>query len=199
MRLFMVGAGASAAAPAQLPVFILLRAFLIKRLSLLDSAVAPAAELAPERFMQSIFDGGLPLETWLTQTLSAGEPNAVHHVLATALADGDTVWTVNVDELIERAAATANCPVIVTAFDEPEPTPRARLLKPHGTISRGRYIFRTDQVVRPLPGAWARRLHEEAAGRSTANGSMLEGAGHPAPASPSETRSPGKGRRGSSI
>ena len=105
VRLFVVEAGASAAAPAQLPVFALLRAFLIKRLRLADGAVAPAGELAPERFMQSIFDGGLPLEAWLTQTLGVGEPNAVHHVLAAALAAGDSVWTVNVDELIERAAA----------------------------------------------------------------------------------------------
>lgn len=67
MRTFLVGAGASAAAPARLPVFAVLRAYIIRRLDLAESAVEAASELAPERFMQSVSDGGLPLEAWLTE------------------------------------------------------------------------------------------------------------------------------------
>ena len=161
MRLFVVGAGASAAAPARLPVFAVLRGYLLGRLQLPAPSARLAELLAPERFMQSIFDGGLPLAEWLSETLGQGRPNAVHHVLRRALDEGDTVWTMNVDELIERAWED---PPLVSAFDEAVPSPAARLLKPHGTLSRGRYIFRTDQVVRPLPTAWARRLRADAAG-----------------------------------
>lgn len=161
MRLFVVGAGASAAAPARLPVFAVLRGYLLDRLQLSASSAGLAELLAPERFMQSIFDGGLPLAEWLSETLGQGRPNAVHHVLRRALDEGDTVWTMNVDELIERAWEE---PPLVSSFDEVAPSPAARLLKPHGTLSRGRYIFRTDQVVRPLPTAWARRLRADGAG-----------------------------------
>jgi len=161
MRLFVVGAGASAAAPSCMPIFTVLRKYLITRLGLADDVVAPAGELAPERFMQSVYDGGLPLERWLTKTLSAGEPNAVHHVLADCLNKGDTIWTVNVDELIEEAVRSQHSSVVVAAFDDNNPSAEARLLKPHGTVSRGMYIFRTDQVIRPLPDLWARRLQED--------------------------------------
>ena len=81
MRLFVVGAGASAAAPARLPVFAVLRGYLLDRLQLSASSAGLAELLAPERFMQSIFDGGLPLAEWLSETLGQGRPNAVHHVL----------------------------------------------------------------------------------------------------------------------
>lgn len=161
MRTFLVGAGASAAAPARLPVFAVLRAYIIRRLDLAESAVEAASELAPERFMQSVSDGGLPLEAWLTETLSGGEPNAVHRILRKAIAGGDTVWTLNVDELIERAGKD---PLVVSAFDDKAPESSARLLKPHGTVSRGHYIFRTDQVIRPLPSPWARRLQDDGDG-----------------------------------
>jgi hypothetical protein len=79
----------------------------------------------------------------------------VHTILGTALAGGDTVWTVNVDELIEAASSTA---ARVATYPDPAPEPTANLLKPHGSTSRGEYVFRSDQVVRPLPGPWQRRL-----------------------------------------
>ena len=163
-RTFVVGAGASVAVPARLPLFDVLRDDLTQMLGVMkalkkyDEPTEALRSLAPETFMRCLYEGGLDLESWLTRTLDQGEPNAVHAVLAAALEDGDTVWTVNVDELIERAAGGQ---VVVTAYDEEVPNPDARLLKPHGTISRGRYLFRSDQVLAPLPANWSRRLIED--------------------------------------
>ena len=163
-RTFVVGAGASVAVPARLPLFDVLRDDLTQMLGVMkalkkyDDPTEALRSLAPETFMRCLYEGGLDLESWLTRTLDQGEPNAVHAVLAAALEDGDTVWTVNVDELIERAAGGQ---VVVTAYDEEVPNPDARLLKPHGTISRGRYLFRSDQVLAPLPANWSRRLIED--------------------------------------
>ncbi|WP_439663857.1 SIR2 family protein [Lentzea sp. HUAS TT2] len=161
-RTFIVGAGASVAPPAGLPLFFALRSYLVEQLELPPDAVNGAAQLAPETFMRALHEGGLPLELWLTRTLRQGHPNALHTVLATALASGDRVWTVNVDELIEAASSK---PLKVAAYDSVAPDADAVLLKPHGTVSSGRYIFRSDQVVRPLPPAWAQRLVDDCAGR----------------------------------
>lgn len=161
---YMIGAGASAAAPAQLPTFPALRAFLIASLGLTGEAEKAARRLPPERFMQSVQDGRLPLQEWLTKSLTSGRPNAVHHVLARALLAGEQVWTVNVDELIEDAvraqmgSADGKPALAVTSYPDEVPDPRANLLKPHGTVGRGKYIFRSDQVIRPLPRTWADRL-----------------------------------------
>jgi tetratricopeptide (TPR) repeat protein len=160
-RTFIVGAGASVARPASLPLFYELRRYLMDELELPPKVRPSAEQLAPEAFMRALGEGGLPLESWLTQTLGQGEPNAVHVVLATAIGKGDRVWTVNVDELIEAAADGA---LPVASYDDVTPGAEAVLLKPHGTVSRRRYIFRSDQVVRPLPPGWARRLVEDCAG-----------------------------------
>lgn len=155
MRVFVVGAGASAAAPARLPIFGVLRKFLIQALHVPHNAATAAAELAPERFMQSLYDAGLPLAEWLSATLGGGNSNAVHVILAEAIARGDVAWTLNVDELIEAASRR---PLRVASFDDATPTSDAELLKPHGTIGRRKFLFRTDQVARPLPAAWAAAL-----------------------------------------
>ena len=160
-------AGASVAVPAGLPLFEVLRDDLTQRLGVIkalrkhDEPTEALRSLAPETFMRCLYDGGLDLENWLTSTLEQGEPNAVHAVLAAALEDGDTVWTVNVDELIERAAGSQ---VVVTAYDEEFPNRDARLLKPHGTISRGQYLFRSDQVLAPLPATWSQRFIDDCKG-----------------------------------
>jgi len=148
------------APPASLPLFAAIRRSLIGQLGLAQAArwpgaVAVAETLAPETFMRCIYDGKLPLQEWLTETLDRGEPNAVHHVLAACLRGGATVWTVNVDELIEAAAGDA---AVVSAFDEESPAAHANVIKPHGTASQGRYVFRSDQVIEPLAPSWADRL-----------------------------------------
>jgi tetratricopeptide (TPR) repeat protein len=153
---FIVGAGASVAPPASLPLFAAIRRSLIGQLGVTQQRAVEVAEtLAPETFMRCLHDGKLPLQEWLTETLDRGDPNAIHQVLAAYLRGGATVWTVNVDELIEVAAGNI---ALVSAFDEKSPAARANVVKPHGTVSRGRYVFRSDQVIEPLAPSWADRL-----------------------------------------
>ena len=156
---FIVGAGASVAPPSNLPLFAELRKCLVRSVGLERGVTREVADaltaLAPETFMRAIFEGGLPLESWISETLGRGEPNAVHAVLAESLSLGATIWTVNVDELIEKAAGRS---VIVAAWNDETPAEDAQLLKPHGTISRGQYLFRSDQVIKRLPMPWADRL-----------------------------------------
>lgn len=158
---FIVGAGASVAPPAELPLFGALRERLLDELQINGELRQLAAELAPETFMRAIYNGQLELEPWLTNTLARGHPNAVHHVLAQALEQGATIWTVSVDELIERAAHEQKRNVVATAYPEQQPPLEARLLKPHGTVTNGQYLFRADQVVQPLAPGWARRLRDD--------------------------------------
>jgi tetratricopeptide (TPR) repeat protein len=164
---FIVGAGVSVAPPANLPLFAELRAALIRTLKLSEAATVPnaveiAETLAPETFMQCIFDGELPIEEWLTTTLGRGAPNPVHAVLAQAIREGARIWTVNVDELIEAAAGAAARVAVLGAERPPDD---ANLLKPHGTVSGGQYVFRSDQVIKPLPHQWAQRLLADCYGR----------------------------------
>ena len=146
------------AKPAELPLFAPLRQRLIERLELKPEVVPAAEELAPEVFMRVLREGRLPLEAWLTAILSRGSPNAVHCALAYALREGATVWTVNVDKHIENAASRLGHPIRVASYPDHAPAPEARLLKPHGTVDRGEYIFRADQVLVPLAPGWAARL-----------------------------------------
>lgn len=153
-RVFLVGAGASVAVPAELPTFDRIHAELMAQLGF-SAGTPAAAELAPEVFMRVLFEGLLPLEQWLAEQLGRGSPNALHWALATALRGGATVWTVNVDELIEDAAGRS---IGVSSYPDPVPASGDRLLKPHGTVSRGKFIFRADQVLVPLAPPWAARL-----------------------------------------
>jgi hypothetical protein len=161
---FLVGAGASVALPAGLPRFEELRSALLSRLDAGSELDTAASQLAPETFMRALYEGRLPLKRWLSTVLGAGSPNAVHTVLATALARGAAVWTVNVDELIEQALKTMEANVRVASYPDGAPDADAVLLKPHGTVSRGRYLFRSNQVVRPMPRPWADRLRSDVYG-----------------------------------
>jgi SIR2-like domain len=119
--------------------------------------------------------GAVPLNEWLATTLGVGQPNAVHAVLARALDEGHRIWSFNIDELIERAPAPGEDQEKAMIRrgewvahrarhfrpDEPTPLPAARLLKPHGSLSLGNFLFRTDQVLYPLPPTWAARLRAD--------------------------------------
>lgn len=155
-RVYIVGAGASAPPPAGLPMFRDLLESLIASLNLTDEVADQAKQLAPETFMRAVAEGRLPLTEWLSRLLGAGEPNAVHHALAGAFRSGATIWTVNIDEHIEHVLGDDLGPV--AAYPDSSPATTARILKPHGTLSVGEFVFRSDQVVRPLPSAWSERL-----------------------------------------
>lgn len=171
--IFIVGAGASFAAPASLPLFDPLRSAICEWLQIDETAKVKA--MGPEVFMHCIRLGlrEAPLNEWLASILGVGEPNAVHAVLAQALDEGHRVWSFNVDELIERAPAGGEDQTTAKArrdrwvahrskefrpVDEPPPPPEARLFKPHGSVSLRNFIFRTDQVLYPLPPTWAAQL-----------------------------------------
>jgi hypothetical protein len=157
-RMFVVGAGASAATPANMPLANDVRRAVFDALGLTGAEAATVEQLAPETLLREVVEGGMPVEQWLTETFRAGSPNAVHRVLAEAVRAGEaTVWTTNLDECLEAAAPD----VAVSAYPDDEPAPDARVLKPHGTVSRGTYIVRTDAVVRPLPAPWAERLRSD--------------------------------------
>ena len=106
--------------------------------------------LAPELFMGCLAESGVDLEGWLTAGLIQGEPNFAHFVLAAALGAGAAVWTANVDTLIEQAAGGLGAALSVAAYPQEDPGGASQLLKPHGSIDIGRYVFRSDQVICPL-------------------------------------------------
>lgn len=180
-RLFVVGAGASLAAPANLPLFDALRRVLAEWMGI-DTEVG--RRLPPEVFMNCVANGLGPdrLATWLVEALGprpseavrqVGDPapNAVHAILGSAMRAGDPVWSLNVDELIETAVQE-NDPEFFTRLSDELVTHRGEpgslhdgtlLMKPHGTLAKRNFIFRTSQVIRPLPTRWAARLDADVA------------------------------------
>jgi len=112
-RLFVVGAGASLASPANLPLFDALRRVLGEWMGI-DAEFGH--RLPPEVFMNCVANGLGPdqLAMWIVQVLGPRKggvaeqvgdpaPNAVHAVLRGAMQKGNLVWSLNVDELIETA------------------------------------------------------------------------------------------------
>ncbi|WP_428936108.1 SIR2 family protein [Streptomyces sp. ACT015] len=161
-----VGAGASRSVPAGLPMFDALRGQILRELRLVggqsDGSRAGAwARLAPEVFMLALSRGGVEAAPWLNDVLGAGEPNAAHHAVARLAAAGATVWTVNFDDLIERAGG----PGLVACAWPAAPADGVRLLKPHGTLG-GKLIVDAEAVLHGLPAAWERRLRDDVAGRT---------------------------------
>ena len=180
-RLFVVGAGASLAAPANLPLFDTLRRVLCEWMGVDTEA---GRRLPPEVFMNCVAMGLSPdrLSEWLVQALGPREggagqqlgdpaPNAVHAVLGAAMRRRDLVWSLNVDELIETAVQERDPGFFAMHSDgliahrgAPDSLHEGTLLmKPHGTLAERDFIFRTSQVIRPLPTRWSVRLDADVA------------------------------------
>jgi hypothetical protein len=171
-RLFVfAGAGVSLSTPAGLAQFSWLRDELLAQLGLTGYVPATgdvplthqqqaARGLAPEPFILALRRSGVDILGWLRATLSGGTPNAAHVALAQLAERGAAVWTVNFDELIERAGAG----LAVSAWPDP-PAPLARLLKPHGTVG-GALIADSEQVLLGLGAGWLTRLRADVAGRT---------------------------------
>jgi tetratricopeptide (TPR) repeat protein len=176
-RLFIVGAGASLPAPAGLPLFDSLRGTLCEWMGV-EQIIG--GRMPPEVFMNCVAQGlGQDrLSAWLVDTLSPDRrtvggvrPNAVHAVLAKALGSGDIVWSLNVDELVEQSVEDNDRELFsilserLTAHRgvQGSPVKEARLLKPHGTLAMRNFVFRTSQVIRPMPRSWATRLDSDLA------------------------------------
>lgn len=175
----MVGAGASLPAPANLPLFDTLRRVLCEWMGV-DTELG--CRLPPEVFMNCVAKGlgQERLTDWLVQALGptvapgsgrheSPQPNAVHAVLGYALHRGHLAWSLNVDELIEQTVndndpglnVTQSGGLMAHRGDPASLHRRALLMKPHGTLAERDFIFRTAQVIRPLPANWANRLHED--------------------------------------
>lgn len=164
------GAGASGGQPASLPTFDPIRDALLDQIGLPGLAHGGlgagqawqriATGLNPEPFLLAVNRAHLNVQGWLDQILSAGDPNAVHHVLAQALQAGARVWTANFDRHIESASAR---PVLVAAW--PGPPAPGRLCKPHGSLG-GPLVFTAEQALQPLRDDWRKQLTADVSGAS---------------------------------
>jgi hypothetical protein len=158
------GAGASMSMPAGLPTFNALRDEILSQLGLTEYVAAAegdgrgkradvAAGLVPEPFLLEFSETGIAVQDWLRLVLSAGQPNAAHHVLAQLAMAGARVWTANFDTNIEKAAdGRLGC----ISWPE-DPAEGAPLMKPHGSIG-GELIVTSKQVLAGLDPAWLQRL-----------------------------------------
>jgi hypothetical protein len=169
--LVFAGAGVSLSMPAGLPVFDWIRDEILHQLGLdsyvqppggaLDGRAAVAAGLVPEPFMLELSRAGVDVQKWLEMVLSAGQPNAVHRVLAQLTAAGARVWTVNFDTLIEKAAG-GRLERIAWPND---PSAGAPLMKPHGSVG-GKLIVTAAQVLAGLDATWLEQLRADVDGRT---------------------------------
>lgn len=174
LTLFL-GAGASLAAPARLPIFRWIRGDLAAGLGieLSDDRTEALEQLAPEVLMQLLSDESAPVEEILVRKFVSSSENATHWIAAEAALRGAHVWTTNGDDLIERSHAET---LIRAAWGRTNPPAdlieRAQLLKPHGSvaskvatppIAQSALAFSSSQVIAPLSLRWARRLQADCA------------------------------------
>lgn len=171
-----LGAGASLSLPAGGPLFAEVRDACAERMGVCTRDWPdqdPRRELLdhviPEVFLKVVTDAGYRLEQALADAVSGGVgPNAVHRLAARVLQGGGTVWTTNWDGWIERAylelVGEALRPAVPgTGPPPPKPPFYGKL---HGTADDpGRLLFRTPQVMRPLPSVWHRAVVESCRGR----------------------------------
>jgi tetratricopeptide (TPR) repeat protein len=161
-HVLVLGAGASLAAPAERPLFAWLRAALIARLNVGIDAAA-WAQMAPEALLSRLASAGVDVDQELRRMLAGGAPNAVHAMAAEVLRRGGTVWTTNLDELIEAAADQAGIEYHRLLPDDDVDCACAccHVVKVHGTLSAAHVLARSEEVLLPLPPDWRRRLADD--------------------------------------
>jgi hypothetical protein len=158
-RVLILGAGASLARPAERPLFDAIRRTLLEPLYV---GLDPVRwrYLAPEALLSRLQAAGLDIDRELRQMLVGGHPNAIHRMCAAVLATGSSIWTTNLDELIETAADDAAIR-FHRLLPEEDPTcacPLGHLIKVHGTLSSERVLARSQDVLLPLTRPWLARL-----------------------------------------
>lgn len=165
----VIGAGGSWAAPAGRPLFVHVRRVLTGQLGL-PITDEQWSYLAPEALLSRLQKRRVNVDAELRRMLSGGWPNALHYAAAQALGRGAPVWTPNFDELIEAAADTLGVGYhVVLPHDDPRcGCSSGHLYKVHGTLSGQRVIARSEDVLLPLPAAWAARLREDLDGAEVA-------------------------------
>jgi len=112
--------------------------------------------MAPETLLHAFTTARVPVETLLRAPFLGGEPNAIHFVAAEVLATGGSVWTTNLDVLVERAAEQGDVPYHrIVAPDHALCTcRRGHLFKLHGSADIGRFALTSDQVLKRLEDSW---------------------------------------------
>lgn len=128
------------------------------------------AYLAPEALLSRLASRHIDVDAELRRMLSGGRPNALHWAAAETLGRGGAVWTTNFDELIEAAARQLGVTLhrILPDDDVTCECARGHLVKVHGTLTSGRVIVRSEEVLLPLPDPWLERLKIDLAGAQVA-------------------------------
>lgn len=170
----LVFAGAGISRASGLPLFGSIRDGALRSLGLRSYVTDPgpsevasrdrelAWALTPEPFLGALRQAGIDVASWLHSLLGGGTPGVVHSVLRQHLDIGGAVWTVNYDELIEKASTQQ---LTVAAWPDP-PNPRGErgLHKPHGTLG-GPLISTSQDVLQPLGEDWLGALRAATSGR----------------------------------
>lgn len=161
----ILGAGASVASPAGLPLFQWIRNALIAPLQL---SVERSAwdQLAPEALLSRLHAAGVDVHGEVRRMLSGGSPNALHAMAVEVLRTGNSVWTTNFDELIELAADGSGVRFhrLLPGNDPRCGCSLGHLLKVHGTLSSPRLIASAEDVMLPLRRPWFDRLATDCEG-----------------------------------
>lgn len=170
-----VFAGAGISRASGLPVFGSIRDGALRSLGLKSFVTDPgdgetpsrdrelAWALTPEPFLFALQRAGVDVKNWLHDLLGGGEPSVVHAVLQQHVARGGPAWTVNYDELIERASTE---PTRLVAWPgPPDPDGENALHKPHGTLG-GPLIATSEEVLQPLSREWLKALRAVTSGRT---------------------------------
>jgi tetratricopeptide (TPR) repeat protein len=157
------------ALPAGRPLFDAIRRALLEPLDVgLDQALW--RQLAPEALLSRLQAVGLDIDSELRQMLGGGEPNALHYMAAEMLRAGSAIWTTNLDELVEGAAERFGVRFhrLLPGNDPSCSCRLGHLVKVHGTLSAGRVLARSEDVLVPLPEAWLDRLARDLEGAEVA-------------------------------
>lgn len=161
----VLGAGASLASPASRPLFHAVRDALLAPLDL-DLDERARQRFAPEALLSRLHVAGIDTDRELRRMLGGGSPNALHSTATEVLARGQAVWTTNFDELIEAAARRESIPVhrLLPEDDPLCECGHGHLVKIHGTLSGGKVLALSEQVMVPLSEAWFDRLSSDLRG-----------------------------------
>jgi hypothetical protein len=197
MWLLVLGAGASMGPPAELPAFVPVRDAILRALGWLrvpggyERPTPLGGRMWPPLTSHRLLDRdapaevvfgtlarfGVPFAQQLADVLSnADRYNAVHLIAARVLASGGTVWTPNVDRLVELACEQPPRCLVMSARDDETGVDRGAertgdgtgwLVKFHGDVGQPDTLAFTDlQLCAPFPARAVEALSTHADGKN---------------------------------
>jgi hypothetical protein len=195
--LLVLGAGASMGPPAELPAFVPVRDAILRALGWFrvpggyERPAPLGGQMWPPLTSHRLLDRdapaevvfgalarfGVPFAQQLADVLSSADRyNAVHLVAARVLATGGTVWTPNVDRLVELACEQPPHCLVTSARDDETGVDRGAettgdgtgwLIKFHGDVNQPDTLAFTDlQLCAPFPDRAVDLLGAHARGRN---------------------------------